>query len=115
MMERMRVSRLRAGPRVIRGLPGEELIRRVVEENGAQVYTFRWEVNGTEDDVLIPHLALSMTTGKSNDGPVPTSMSEDAALGLWDKISSSIRLRPTDKLPIPQATPLVAIPKHRHP
>lgn len=97
MVEKMRVTRLRAEPREIRGLPGEELIRRVVEENDAQVYTFHWEVNGTKDDVFTPHLVFSMTTGGSNDGPVPTSLSEEAALGLWDKISSSIRIRSAEK------------------
>lgn len=97
VVEKLRVTRLRAEPREIRGLAGEELIRRVVEENDAQVYTFRWEVNGTKDDVFSLHLVFSMTTGKSKDGPVPTSISEDAALGLWDKISSSIRVRPVEK------------------
>lgn len=97
MVDKMRVTRLRAEPREIRGLSGEELVRRVVEENDAQVYTFRWEVSGTKDDVFTPHLVFSMTTGQSNSGPVPTSMSEDAALGLWDKISSSIRVRPAEE------------------
>ncbi len=93
LAEKMRVTRLRAKPRSIGGLAGEELIRRVAENSDAQVYTFRWEVNGTEDDVFTPNLVFSMTTGKGNDGPVKTSMSEDAVLGLWDRISSSIRLR----------------------
>jgi hypothetical protein len=96
MVEKLRVTRLRAERREIRGLSGEELVRRVVEENDAQVYTFRWEVNGTKDDVFTPHLVFSMTTGRSKDGPVPTSISEGAALGLWDKISSSIRVRPVE-------------------
>lgn len=91
--EKLRVTRLRSAPREISGLSGEELVRRVIEENDTQGYSFRWEVNGTEDDVLTPHLVFRMRTGNSNDGPVPTSMSEDAALELWDKISSSIRLR----------------------
>jgi hypothetical protein len=91
-LEKMRFSRLRAAPRVIGGLSGEELVRRVIERNDATVYSFRWEVNGIEDDVFTPHLVFSMMTGKSNAGPVPTSMSEDAALKLWDRISSSIRL-----------------------
>lgn len=94
--ERMRITRIRAAPREIGGLSGEELVRRGVEENDAHVYSFWWEVNGTEDNVLIPHVVFKMTTGKSENGPIPTSMSEDAALGLWDKISSSIRLRSPD-------------------
>jgi hypothetical protein len=34
-----------------------------------------------------------MSTGNGNRQPVPSSLSDGAALGLWDKISSSIRLR----------------------
>lgn len=91
--DRMRITRLRAAPRKIGSLTGDELVRRGVEENDAHVYSFWWEVNGTENDVMVPHVVLKMSTGKSENGPIPTSMSEDVALGLWDKISSSIRLR----------------------
>lgn len=90
---RWRFTELRAGERDVNGLLGEELVTCVVEENDANVYGFWWEVNGTRDNVLIPHLMFRMDTGRSNDGPVPSSISEDAALGLWDKIVSSIRVR----------------------
>lgn len=99
IMERFRVTRLRAAAREINGLNGEELVRRAIEENDAQVYSFWWEVNGTNDDVMIPHLVFTMTTGNDKDGPVPTSMSEDAALDLWDKITSTIRLRRVEREP----------------
>jgi len=95
MAERMRITRLRSAPRAIGGLDGEELVERVVEENEARGHSFWWEVSGTEDNVFIPHLVLTMTTGNGNRQPVPSSLSDGAALGLWDKISSSIRLRPT--------------------
>jgi hypothetical protein len=87
-----RVSRLRANPRTIGGITGDELIRRVEEKNDTTGYTFWWEVSGTDDNVLIPHLVFKMTTGESNKGPVPTSLSQEAGIALWDKISSSIRL-----------------------
>jgi hypothetical protein len=95
MGEKMRISKLRAAPREISGLLGEELVERFVEENDARVHSFWWEVKGTEDDVLIPHVVLKMNTGTSQRGPVPSSLSDAAALGLWDRILSSIRLRPT--------------------
>ena len=91
----MRVTRLRDAPREIGGLAGEELVERVVEENEARVHSFWWEVDGTEDNVLVPHLVFRMTTGVGQGKPVPSSLSDGAALGLWDKITSSIRLRPT--------------------
>lgn len=93
LADRTRITRLRAAPREINGFTGEELVRRGVEENDAQVYSFWWEVNGTEDDVFVPHIVFRMTTGRSENGSVPTSLSEDGVLLLWDKISSSIRLR----------------------
>jgi hypothetical protein len=95
MAQRMRISTLRAAPREIGGLAGEELAELVVEENDARVHTFWWEVNGTEDNVFVPHVVFKMTTGNGNRQPVPSSLSDGVALGLWDKISSSIRLRPT--------------------
>lgn len=95
MVERMRITRLRSAPREIDGLAGEELAELVVEENEARVHSFWWEISGTEDNVLVPHLVLKMTTGNGNRQPVPSSLSDGAALALWDKISSSIRVRPS--------------------
>ena len=98
MAERMRVTRLRAAAREIGGLAGEELAELVVEENEARGHSFWWEVNGTENNVFVPHLVFRMSTGNGNRQPVPSSLSDGAALGLWDKISSSIRLRPTESV-----------------
>ncbi len=98
MAERMRVTRLRADAREIGGLAGEELVELVVEENEARVHSFWWEVNGTEDNVFVPHLVLKMTTGNGNRQPVPPSLSDGTALGLWDRIASSIRLRSAEPL-----------------
>jgi hypothetical protein len=97
--ERMRITKLRAAPRKIGSLAGEELVERIVEENEAHVHSFRWEVNGTEDNVLIPHLVLTMSTGNGNRQSVPTSLSDGAALLVWDKIVSSIRLRTPESRP----------------
>jgi hypothetical protein len=95
--ERKRVSRLRGDRRTIGGIAGDELVRRVVEQNDSIGYTFWWEVDGTEDNVFIPHVLFQMDTGESDNGPVPSSLSQEAVIALWDKISSSIRLRPTQE------------------
>lgn len=95
LWQRMRISKMRAAPREIAGLPGEELVRTFAEGNGARVYSFWYEAAGTEHNVLIPHLLFKMDTGKSNNGPVPSSLSKDAALGLWDRILASVRLHNT--------------------
>jgi hypothetical protein len=102
LVERTRVSRLRAKPRTIGGIEGDELVRRFVEENDVRVFSFWWEVDGTENNVFVPHIVFQMDTGKGENGPVPSSLSQDAGMALWDKISSSIRLRPTE-IPKPVA------------
>jgi hypothetical protein len=96
IFDKTHVSNLRESPRTIGGINGDELVTRFSEKNDARVFTFWWEVNGTVDNVLIPHFSFTMETGKGRDGPVPSSLSEDAAMALWDKISSSIRLRPSE-------------------
>jgi hypothetical protein len=44
----------------------------------------------------VPHFVFQMTTGEGNNERVPSSMSQDGAMALWDRISSSIRLRPAE-------------------
>ncbi len=90
-----RFTSLRAAPRTIGGLTGDELVERVLEENFSLIYGFEWEVSGTEDNIFIPAMNLMMKTGSGDDVPVPSSLSQPAALALWDKISSSIRIRPS--------------------
>lgn len=94
LAERMRITQLRAGSREIAGIPGDELVELIVEKNDANVHSFWWEVNGTRDNVLIPHFVFKMSTGNSTEGPVQSSLSDSAAMGLWDTIASGIRLRP---------------------
>lgn len=110
LAERWRIATLRAAPRSIGGITGDELVKRVAEMNDTVGYSFWWEVDGTEDNVFVPHLVFKMTTGEGTNGPVPTSMSEDAAMTLWDKISSSIRLRPAEPpAPIAAKPPLTPL------
>ena len=92
LLEKMRMTKLRAGARMIGSLSGEEVIRAIVEENDATVHNFWWEVGVSEDRGLVPHIVFKMNTGNGDTGPVPSSLSERVAVGLWDRISSSIRL-----------------------
>jgi hypothetical protein len=95
----LRFTNLRAGPRKVGGFAGEELAEWVVEDNFAIVYGFEWELNGTLDNVLVPDITLRMATGKSRRGPVRSSLAQPAALALWDKILSSVRVRPNARGP----------------
>ena len=109
IFDKMHVSNLRASPRVIGGISGDELVTRFSEKNDALVYTFWWEAAGTVDNVLIPRFSFTMETGKGGNGPVPSSLSQEAAITLWDKISSSIRLHSPD--PRKLAHPASRLPK----
>lgn len=94
--ELMRVTKLRMGPRVINGISGEEVLERAWEFNFASTYGFMWETPGVRDDVLHPFLTLELQGGVSpNSGskPVNATLHQDAVLMLWDRISTSIRLR----------------------
>lgn len=93
---------LHKGARTINGYVGEEVAIKVTELNLATVFGFVWETPGSDDTVLAPALTLEMDTGlspRAGSRPVQSSLSEEAALALWNKISSSIRLRPTSPSP----------------
>jgi hypothetical protein len=107
--EKMRVSMLRAAPRTIGTLTGDEAVERVAEENDAIVHSLWWEVNGTKDKVFVPHLSFQMDTGEGNRQPVPSSLSDGAALGLWDRIVSSIRIRPAQAPKLGAVEPLTRL------
>lgn len=94
-----RVTTLRAGRRVIGGLTGEEVVERIVERKALVLDSFWWEARGTEDDVLNPHVSFTMDTGISGQKPLPAALSDSGAILLWDRISSSIRLLPSESRP----------------
>lgn len=88
---------LREGVRTINGLNGEELAMRVRELNFTTGYSFDWEMAGKQDDVFAPLLTLELESGirpRAGAKPVQSSLSELAMVELWDKIASSIRVRP---------------------
>jgi hypothetical protein len=105
-----RVTDLRAAPRTIGGVTGDELVQRVIENNLAIVYGFHWEVIGTEDNVFMPDISLMMVTGRGEEEPVRSSLAEPAALALWDRIVSTVRVRPAAPpkaaMAVPPAPPL---------
>jgi len=101
LADRVRTTKLRAGKRNIDGLAGEEVIRTIAQENAGSGFDAWWEVNGTENNVFIPHMVFKMSTGTGSKGPLPSSLSQGAAMALWDKISSSIGVRPQHSRHLP--------------
>jgi hypothetical protein len=86
-----REARLRATPDRLGGYRDLESAREVTTDNG----------------VLVPHVVFKMYAGKGENGPVHSSLSQDAAMALWDKISSSMRFHHAgprkDVIPAPPA------------
>ncbi|MFC3457591.1 T6SS immunity protein Tli4 family protein [Massilia haematophila] len=108
-LTRARTRTLREGARTINGYAGEEVAIKVTELNFATVFGFIWEAPGSDDNVLFPHLTLEMDTGmnpRAGGKPVQSSLSEEAMLVLWAKISSSVRLRPANSAKAAEAMPV---------
>jgi hypothetical protein len=105
----LRVTKLRTGKRNINGIGGDEVLERIRELNFATTYGFMWEAPGIEDDPLHPFLSFELQSGISPapDGkPVDSTLHPDAVLALWDRISSTIRLRRAEPPPpSPAPTP----------
>ncbi|MBQ5947729.1 T6SS immunity protein Tli4 family protein [Massilia sp. ST3] len=105
---RLAFTNLRERPRTINGLPGEELLLRIRETNFTTGYDFQWEMAGKEDDFLAPLLTLELGAGTnpvSGGKPVQSSLSEEVLLELWERMSSSIRIRPSASAKLAQSAP----------
>lgn len=114
---RLAFSTLHQGQRTVNSLPGEELIMRIRELNWTTRYAFQWEMPGRQDDVYAPVLKLELESGTNpvaGGKPVNSSLSRAAMTYLWQKIVSSIRLRPTvTSMPKPIASPVSACTARR--
>jgi hypothetical protein len=90
------IKNLGKGPRVLNGIPGEEVLDRFKEGNGTTSHRFTWASPGKGLDVLAPSITLELQTGRGRPGnPLNASLSDEAVLQLWQAISSSLRIRLT--------------------
>jgi hypothetical protein len=94
------VKTFRRQHRVLNGIDGDEVLDKFKEANGTSAHMFMWAGLGKLRDVLAPKVTLELETGIGRPGqPVNSSLSDAAVLELWDRITSSIRLRPTAVAP----------------
>ena len=93
---RSRFHTFRAGTRTLNGQAGDELVERVHEFNGNYGHNFMWEaVHNKTDSVFTPDMSFEMSTGHGQPGTtVDSSLTDAEALALWDKMLSSLRVRP---------------------
>lgn len=84
------------GQRIINAIPGEEVLDKVKDLNGTSAHAFMWEGPGLMNDVLAPTITLEIQTGKGRPGqPINSSLSDEEVLQLWQRVSSSLKIRAT--------------------
>lgn len=88
------MSTLRKRERPIGTLYGEEYLV-AGSDQGQRLYAFRWEAPGKANSLAEPAIGVSLSVlAQDEPPPKPPFASDDDALGLWDAIIDSIRLRP---------------------
>jgi hypothetical protein len=107
-----RFHTFRRGPRPWNGEAGEEVLERAHEFNGNYCHAFMWElIHNKTDNVFTPLMSFELSTGHSQPGTtVDSSLTDAEALVLWDKMLSSLRVRPVVAAkPVAVAPPQVAL------
>ena len=108
-LTRARSRILRSGTRTIGGFAGEEVAVKTTELNFSTNFSFAWETGGSAHDAFVPRMLLELDTGvnrRAGGKPVQSSLNEETVIRLWDRISSSVRLRPNHPVEVAQAAPL---------
>ena len=90
---------------------GYEILTRTPDEAGVHAYHDFWmKFTGMPGDPLRPFADIRLQTGvgENSAGAVKPSLTDEEAIALWDKLTSSIRVRPTghtktSQLPKPKA------------
>jgi len=79
----------------------ETLSRSPDREDVYGFHDFAMDVKGVIADPLQPYFDIRMQTGVGGNsaGAVRPSLTDEEAVAVWDKITSSIRQRPTDPTP----------------
>lgn len=89
---------LRRAPRQMGDWVGEEALARMPAEKGAfSSHQFDFYAMGAGDDILHPVADVQLDTGVSGNKTKakPPSVTDDEAVALWDRLTSTIRPRPT--------------------
>lgn len=93
-----RVDFLRRGPRQIAHWKGSEVLAHLPPQKTAtESHEFRFTSNGAKNDHLYTRLDVRLDTGVQGNrkGSVPPSLHDDEAVALWDKLVSTLQIRPT--------------------
>jgi hypothetical protein len=93
-----RIKFFRRGPRELGNWKGSEVLARIpAQENTVESHEFAFVSLGAVNDSLQPKLDIKLDTGVKDDqtASVKPSLTDEEAVALWDKLITSIRVRPT--------------------
>lgn len=92
------IAMLKKGPREIAGWNGDEALARMPSKGDyPSVHEFAFKYAGKPSyDPFHPVVKIKMNTGVSGNtaGVAHPSLTDDEAVALWDKLTSTIRVRP---------------------
>lgn len=77
---------------------GYEVLTRLPDENGSHSHhDFQIKFTGVPNDPIKPYADIQFQTGVSDNaaGATKASLTDEEAIAVWDKITSTIRVRPT--------------------
>jgi hypothetical protein len=103
--ERLKIFR-RAKREIHEWKTGFEILTRTPGEEGVHAYHDFWmKFTGAANDPLRPFADIQFQTGvgENSAGAVKPSLTDEEAIALWDKLTSSIRVRPTNGAKTSQA------------
>lgn len=81
---------------------GFEVLTRSPDEDGSHSHhDFQLKFTGVPNNPFKPYADIQFQTGVADDaaGATKASLTDDEALAIWDKITSTIRVRPTSAAP----------------
>jgi hypothetical protein len=103
----LKTKYLRRGARQIHDwLDGYEALSRTPEQREAHsIHDFAMDFRGKPSDPLKPYADIRMQTGVADNaaGATKASLTDEEAIAVWDKITSTIRVRPTSAAPVKAA------------
>lgn len=90
-----KVKVLREGPRKISQWDGEEALFRRPREEGGVWHELRYSYPGIRYDHCNPRLDATLFTGveRNTAGALESSLSDEEAIALWDRMLATLRLR----------------------
>jgi hypothetical protein len=91
---------------------GYEVLTRSPDEKGVHSYhDFEVRFIGVGHDPYKPYASIQFQTGVAHNaaGAAKTTLTDEEAIAIWDKVTSTVRVRPTQETPAKNATAKSAI------